>query len=299
MHSVGGPLNIPNRHTREWPCDPDRAIVAHIPGTNEIHSYGSAYGGNSLASKRSFALRLGTSMACAQGFLAEHIMIIGVTNPAGKKRYMAMCFAPGCGRLHLSMMEASLPGYKITCLNDDTAWMRFDDKGNLRAINPEAGFFGLAMGTNYRTNPKAMKMMFENTIFTNVAETSDGGVYWEGLEDPPSGVTITDWRGQPWKRSSGTTASHQNARFCTPVSQCPAIDPKWDDAEGVVIDAIVFGVRRTDNGGIPLVMESADWNQGIFVGSSMRTLDVDSNQVCFFAINFQFLLPFPFKIGCP
>lgn len=195
---------------------------------------------------------------------------MGITNPKGKKRYIAAAFPSACGKTNLAMMQPSLPGYKIECVGDDIAWMRFDKQGKLRAINPENGFFGVAPGTATSTNPNAMKTIFKNTIFTNVALTGDDGVYWEGLENEiDKNVQITDWHGQTWVRGSKTPAAHPNSRFCTPADQCPIIDPAWEDPEGVPIDAILFGGRRPE--GVPLVYQARDWQHGVFIGATMRS----------------------------
>uniref|UniRef100_A0A7R9PKW7 Phosphoenolpyruvate carboxykinase [GTP] n=1 Tax=Timema genevievae TaxID=629358 RepID=A0A7R9PKW7_TIMGE len=212
LHSVGTPTSNFKQST-SWPCDPKRTIILHKPATNEIVSYGSGYGGNSLLGKKCLALRIGSTIAKQEGWLAEHMLIVGITSPGGKKRYIAAAFPSACGKTNLAMMTPSLPGYKVECVGDDIAWMKFDSKGQLRAINPENGFFGVAPGTSNSTNPNAMKTIFKNTIFTNVAATSDGGVFWEGMEGELSpGVKITDWLGQPWNKSSGQFAAHPNSR---------------------------------------------------------------------------------------
>lgn len=269
LHSVGSPSDgiIENP---SWPCDPQRTIILHKPQNNEIVSYGSGYGGNSLLGKKCFALRIGSTIAKREGWLAEHMLILGITNPKGKKRYIAAAFPSACGKTNLAMMTPSLPGYKVECVGDDIAWMRFDKNGQLRAINPENGFFGVAPGTSRSSNPIAMDTIFRNTIFTNVASTSDGGVYWEGMENEVgSNVAITDWRGNPWSRIQNVPAAHPNSRFCTPAEQCPIIDPAWEDPEGVPISAILFGGRRPV--GVPLVYEARDWKHGVFIGASMRS----------------------------
>ncbi|XP_043254350.1 phosphoenolpyruvate carboxykinase [GTP]-like [Colletes gigas] len=271
LHALGAPkLDSKIEAISSWPCDPERTIILHRPAKNEIVSYGSGYGGNSLLGKKCFALRIGSTIARQEGWLAEHMLILGITNQKGKKRYIAAAFPSACGKTNLAMMQPTLPGYKIECVGDDIAWMRFDQEGRLRAINPENGFFGVAPGTSNATNPNAMRTIFKNTIFTNVAATSDGGVFWEGMEKEISeDVEVTDWRSNKWTRGSKTPAAHPNSRFCTPAKQCPIIDPAWEDPVGVPIDAILFGGRRPE--GVPLIYEARNWQHGVFIGASMRS----------------------------